>query len=105
MLSNLAQQLRLLNRLPRPVGRPLQAVPEVRAEVTEERAYAPHCDQRVLHAPGECRHCDHYPDWQQARTVQGINFTGHYEDGKSLCPSQMSRSIDKIEAWYGNRRD
>jgi hypothetical protein len=37
----------------------------------------PHCDQRVLHAPGECEYCDQRPDWQALREAWGIAFTGH----------------------------
>ncbi|MEU7174649.1 MULTISPECIES: hypothetical protein [Micromonospora] len=37
----------------------------------------PHCDQAVLHAPGECTYCDAHPDWQELRQLWGIAFTGH----------------------------
>lgn len=37
----------------------------------------PHCDQRVLHAPGECEFCDACPEWQALRKAWGIAFTGH----------------------------
>lgn len=37
----------------------------------------PHCDQRVLHAPGECEFCDMNPMWQELRKAWGIAFTGH----------------------------
>lgn len=36
----------------------------------------PHCDQRVLHAPGLCRYCDRHPEWQKLREKWGIAFTG-----------------------------
>ena len=36
----------------------------------------PHCDQRVLHAPGECKYCDLHPEWQELRKSWGIAFTG-----------------------------
>jgi hypothetical protein len=36
----------------------------------------PHCDQRVLHAPGSCQYCDAYPKYQELRVAWGINFTG-----------------------------
>lgn len=36
----------------------------------------PHCDQRVLHAPGECEFCDGCPEWQALRKAWGIAFTG-----------------------------
>jgi hypothetical protein len=41
----------------------------------------PHCDQRVLHAPGECEFCDGNPDWQALREAWGISFTGHAPRG------------------------
>ena len=41
----------------------------------------PHCDQRVLHAPGECEFCDMNPEWQQLREAWGICFTGHAPRG------------------------
>lgn len=37
----------------------------------------PHCDARVLHAPGECEYCDRHADWQELRQAWGIAFTGH----------------------------
>jgi hypothetical protein len=37
----------------------------------------PHCDQRILHAPGECEFCDEREDWQALRKAWGIAFTGH----------------------------
>lgn len=67
------------------------------------RAYAPHCDARVLHAPNKCRYCDHYKEWQQAREVWGINFTGEEDPEKLPCPSTTERPLSKIEEWPGNR--
>lgn len=68
-----------------------------------DNAPYPHCDSDVLHAPGECEFCDHYPDRQNERAVAGINFTGHSDPDKSKCPSEMRRSLDTIERWPGNR--
>lgn len=62
----------------------------------------PHCDQYVLHAPGECKYCDMYPEAQQKRVADKINFTGHHEHGKTVCPSEERRSIKIIHNWYGN---
>lgn len=68
------------------------------------RAFAPHCDQRVLHAPGECVHCDHYPDWQELRKTQGIAFTGHEpSEFQGPCPSDFNRGIAGAHVWGGNR--
>jgi len=45
--------------------------------VAGEITQFPHCDQRILHAPGECEFCDRHPGWQQLRQAWGIAFTGH----------------------------
>ena len=63
----------------------------------------PHCDARILHAPGECKYCDYYPSAQAARVTEGVNFTGHYDDDKELCPSEAERPLPIIEKWPGNR--
>lgn len=72
----------------------------------------PHCDQSVLHAPGECRYCDEHPDWQALRQFWGIAFTGHkpvplYEGGpmQAPCPSDARRGYGDSHAhvWGGNR--
>lgn len=62
----------------------------------------PHCDQSVLHAPGECKYCDMHPEWQELRVWWGINFTGHYDEEKVMCPSEHKRSLATINRWYGN---
>lgn len=61
-----------------------------------ERAFAPHCDARILHAPGECWACDLYPDWQELREKWGIAFTGRAPltgvAGNQLpCPADFNR--------------
>lgn len=63
----------------------------------------PHCDANVLHAPGKCEYCDAHPDWQELRTLWGINFTGETDPMKHPCPSLRYRSLDTIERWPGNR--
>jgi hypothetical protein len=63
----------------------------------------PHCDSRVLHAPGKCQFCDMHPEWQELREMWGISFTGEYQHGKMMCPSEVSRDLDVIERWPGNR--
>lgn len=66
----------------------------------------PHCDQRILHAPGECRYCDEHPEWQALRRAWGINFTGHDEPGTiTLCPADIARpagSSNDHRLWGGN---
>lgn len=74
------------------------------ARQDDSRAYAPHCDPRVLHAPGECVYCDHYPDWQNYRQVAHIAFTNHpAEDGQGPCPADAVRGVGGAHVWGGNR--
>lgn len=63
-----------------------------RAVLADGRAFAAHCDGRILHAPGECWSCDLYPDWQKLRELWGIAFTGHQPEGDQLpCPADHAR--------------
>jgi len=63
-----------------------------RETLEEGRAFAPHCDARILHQPGECWSCDLYPDWQALRKLWGIAFTGRQPAGDQLpCPADHSR--------------
>lgn len=43
----------------------------------------PHCNTEVLHAPGECYYCDHYPERQAARAASGTPFTPNEANGWS----------------------
>jgi hypothetical protein len=65
---------------------------------------APHCDQTVLHAPGECEFCDACPEWQEYRMIAHIAFTGH-EPGEHqvACPSDQMRGRGEAHVWGGNR--
>ena len=64
----------------------------------------PHCDQRVLHAPGECKYCDQHRDWQELRRAWGIAFTGYEPEGNELPdPATKARGLEHLEAWAGNR--
>jgi hypothetical protein len=64
----------------------------------------PHCDQRVLHAPGECGYCDQHMDWQDLRSAWGIAFTGYEPEDKELpCPSDHARGLAGAHVWGGNR--
>ncbi len=65
-------------------------------------ATMPHCDDKILHAPGECIYCDKYPKQQAKRIKQSINFTGHNDPNKSICPAEQVRPLDRIERWGGN---
>jgi hypothetical protein len=63
----------------------------------------PHCDPRVLHAPGECVYCDSNPGWQELRQAWGIAFTGYTPEEKELpCPADYARG-DTHALWPGNR--
>lgn len=66
------------------------------------RAYSPHCDSSILHAPGKCEYCDEYPDWQRYREVARIAFTNEMSDNKAPCPSVWHRSPEMRDLWYGN---
>jgi hypothetical protein len=64
----------------------------------------PHCDQAVLHAPGECKYCDEVPDWQELRKLWGIAFTGHApKDREVPCPSDARRGPGVAHLWPNNR--
>lgn len=68
-----------------------------------DRAFAPHCDSTVLHAPGECEYCDDYPDWQEYRQLAHIAFTGQdANDRLSPCPSMWLRTPEVRDRWFGN---
>jgi hypothetical protein len=52
----------------------------------------PHCDQRILHAPGFCEYCDIHKEWQALRVAWGIAFTGWTPESKELpCPADYAR--------------
>lgn len=84
-----------------------------------DRAKFPHCDPRILHANGECEHCDKYSDWQELRKSWQIAFTGHKtvdapgvrrdNDDRTVkydavlpCPADYIRG-DAHTRWGGNR--
>lgn len=63
----------------------------------------PHCDPRILHAPGECEVCDKHFEWQQLRNMWGIAFTGYEPEGIELpCPADHARG-DQHTQWEGNQ--
>lgn len=69
-----------------------------------EQPTVPHCDERVLHAPGVCTACDQYPTWQTLRLTWGIAFTGQQPDGDLMaCPSDFRRGLGDAHGWPGNR--
>lgn len=71
--------------------------------MSEQRAPFPHCDSRVLHAPGACEYCDMYPEEQALRDREGTNFTGQADPKKKPCPATAARSVENINKWPGNR--
>jgi hypothetical protein len=70
--------------------------------MTKAEIIFPHCDARILHAPGECEYCDD-SGLQPAREAWGIAFTGHPEEGKVPCPGETARGSENLNAWSGNR--
>jgi hypothetical protein len=54
-------------------------------------AQFPHCDQRVLHAPGECEFCDDHTEWQELRKAWGIVLTGHLAGEGLPCLADAAR--------------
>jgi hypothetical protein len=64
----------------------------------------PHCDSRVLHAPGECEYCDGLPNLQYLRErVWRIAFTGRPQEGYAPCPAEAGRGMRSINSWGGNQ--
>ncbi len=61
----------------------------------------PHCDARILHAPGSCGYCDD-SGLQPVREVWNIAFTGAPEEGKTQCPAEAERDEESLAAWGGN---
>lgn len=70
---------------------------------SETLAAMPHCDSTILHAPGSCGFCDLYPQRQEDRVTQRINFTGESEPDKAPCPSEYFRPPELRDRWPGNR--
>lgn len=66
----------------------------------------PHCDSRILHAPGVCHYCDRRPEWQQLRVAWGIAFTGYTPvESQAPCPADAARapgSPSDHRRWPGN---
>ena len=59
-------------------------------------AQFPHCDQRILHAPGECEHCDGHAEWQELRKAWGIAFTGHIPKARQLQCGTVFRDMGRV---------
>lgn len=94
--------------LPPDTRLPPAELAEARRVLEEGRAFAPHCDARILHKSGECWACDLYPDWQKLRELWGINFTGHSVPGFLPCPADYHRppgSRSDHRLWPNNRAE
>ena len=67
----------------------------------------PHCDSRVVHAPGECTYCDDQPTLQIARLTANIAFTGYEpKPGQFPCPADAARPTNTPSdhrRWAGNK--
>lgn len=65
----------------------------------------PHCDSRVLHAPGECEFCDQCGLWQALRMAWGIAFTNYEpDDDKKELPDPATYARGAVVNWWpGNR--
>ncbi len=67
----------------------------------------PHCEPRILHAPGECEFCDRHPEWQELRKHWGIAFTGKTpvlkgpQQMELPCPADFNRGATHTQ-WGGN---
>ncbi len=66
-----------------------------------------HCDSRILHEPGVCIYCDHYPELQQWRIDNGWAFTGETPlPHQRPCPADAARppnSPSDHRRWGGNK--
>jgi hypothetical protein len=58
----------------------------------------------VLHKPGDCEFCDHFPVLQSFRREHGIAFTGDEPKGDygRPCPATLFRPTETIHRWHGN---
>lgn len=62
----------------------------------------PHCDARILHAPGDCEFCDRHPEWQALRFAWTIAFTGYAPEDKELPDPATYARGETINRWQGN---
>lgn len=63
----------------------------------------PHCDDLILHAPGECKVCDYYPTLQQLLVDLRVNYTGGRKAGFATSFAERRRPLHCVYAWEGNR--
>jgi hypothetical protein len=73
-------------------------------EAKKQNVCGPHCDAYVLHRPGHCEFCDHFPALQVFRVTHRIAFTGYEpKDNERPCPATLFRPAETIHRWHGNR--
>ncbi len=73
-------------------------------EAKGQNVCGPHCDAYVLHRPGNCEFCDHFPVLQAFRRDHRIAFTDDdHQDYERPCPATLFRDPTTIHRWYGNR--
>jgi hypothetical protein len=70
-------------------------------------AVFPHCDARILHAPGECRFCDERDDLQALRRAWGIANSGHAPTADRPLPCPADAAVTRgargdYNRWGGN---
>lgn len=65
--------------------------------------FPPHCDPRILHAPGDCEYCDKHPEWQALRLAWGIAFTGFEPEGTELPDPATHARGEAHCVWPGNK--
>lgn len=70
-------------------------------------AQFPHCESRILHAPGECEFCDACPDLQELRVAWNIAFTGHKTADVDQLPCPADHAVTMgargdHRKWFGN---
>lgn len=96
--------------LPKRFRRPANTVPlrDIPVDTRVDPPAFAHCDQRILHAPGECPFCDEYPVAQALRVQWGIAFSGQQPtDEQPLpCPADAAVAAGRrgdYNQWPGNR--
>lgn len=82
-------------------GKPFEQWKSPWQGVTSVVKQFPHCDMRILHAPGECEYCDGHQEWQALRLAWGTCFTGYAPDAGEL-PDPFTNARGKSN-WMGNQ--
>ncbi len=63
-------------------------------------------DASIVHAPGECKTCDDFPDWQTLRSLWNITYTGRTpKPGQVRCPSTLNRPHTAEHCHHGANHD